>query len=198
MTIILNENNELDTELENNTKQYMDYLEKHITGVIKAFDIYFKPLLTDTTIAVGDYSNEDFRKAIENKAKSIDKHDLSKYNDLEFYPYRRHYYPTTEEKNEDDDQQRIAEEKYEAAWKHHYEHNSHHIEYWYDWKNSIPIDMPLEDIIEMLCDWISMSYIFNNPIDKWWKEQKDCLDERSMMTPETINIVNQIYDIITK
>ena len=198
MELLLENNSTMSTELEENTKQYMDYLEKHISGVKEAFKLYFIPLVNNTDISVGDFSNKDLIDAIKRKALSIDKHDLSKYNDLEFYPYRRHFYPTIDEQNEDEDKQKIADENYENAWKHHYEHNSHHIEYWYDWKNSIQKDMPLEDIIEMLCDWISLANIFNNPIDKWWKDQVDCVEERSMMTPETINIVNQLYDIIMK
>ena len=198
MELILENNETLDNELEEMTKKYMDYLDQHINGVINAFKLYFVPLVNNTDISVGDYSNKDFITAIKKKALSIDKHDLSKYNDLEFYPYRRHFDPTTSEENEDEEKKAIAEENYENAWKHHYEHNSHHIEYWYDWKNSIAIDMPLEDIIEMICDWISMANYFNNPIDKWWKDQKESEKERSMMTPETVNIVNQIYDIIMK
>lgn len=198
MELVLHENEALSTELEQKTQEYMNYLEKHISGVILAFKKYFLPLINNTEVKVGDYSNQDFILAIKKKALSIDKHDLSKYNDLEFYPYRRHYYPTTSELSEDDEKQRVAEEEYTKAWKHHYEHNMHHIEYWYDWVNSIPKDMPLENIIEMMCDWISLAYIYNEPIDKWWKDKKDSVDERSKMTPETINIVDQIYDIITK
>ena len=199
MNILLENNAKPDlSELEQMTQKYLDYLEAHISGVVIAFKKYFIPLVNDKTITVGNYSNEDFIKAIKTKALSINNHDLSKYNDLEFYPYRRYYYPTQEEENEDDEKKRIAEEKYEEARKHHYEHNSHHIEYYYDHIHNIPKDMKLEDIIEMICDWISLSYYFGNGIDQWWKEQKDCLDERAMMTPETIGIVDDIYAIITK
>ena len=198
MNIILEQNEEMDTELEQKTQEYMDYLDKHINGVIKAYKTYFLPLINNKNISVGDFSNQDLITAIKKAALLVDKHDLSKYNDLEFYPYRRHFYPTTAEKSEDDEKQQLAELKYEEAWKHHYEHNMHHIEYWYDWKNSTPRDMPLECIIEMLCDWISMSYIFDQPIDKWWKDVNECEEERSMMTQETIGIVDELYSIITK
>jgi len=200
MNILLENSDEVATELEKKNDEYLEYLDKHINGVITAFKNFFVPLAinSDESITVGKYSNAEFVRAIKVKALSIDKHDLSKYNDLEFEPYRRHFYPTLEEQNADEDQKRAWEEGYDKAWEHHYEHNSHHIEYWYDHKNSIPHDMDLESIIEMICDWISMAYYFDNGIDEWWNNQEECKKERSMMTPETINIVNDIYKIIKK
>ena len=128
MNLILENDNLIDmTELEARNQEYLNYMDKHIHGVIDAFNKYFIPLLNDNTITVGDYSNEDFINAIKKKSESIDNHDLSKYNDLEWYPYRRHFYPTTTELAEDEDKQKIAEEDYEKAWQHHYEQNPHHI-----------------------------------------------------------------------
>lgn len=198
MNIILEQGEQISTELEQKTQEYMNYLQNHIDGVIKAYKTYFLPLVNNKDISVGDFSNQDLITAIKKAALLVDKHDLSKYNDLEFYPYRRHFYPTIEENSEDEDRQQIAEIRYEEAWKHHYEHNMHHIEYWYDWSNSTPRDMPLENIIEMICDWISMSYYFNEPIDKWWKNVYESEKERSMMTSETIGIVDELFDIIQK
>lgn len=43
----------------------------------------------------------------------------------------------------------MANPAVEAAWKHHYTHNSHHPEYY---ENGIA-GMSLLDVIEMLCDW---------------------------------------------
>ena len=74
----------------------------------------------------------------------------------------------------------------------------HHIEYWYDFKTSTPKDMDLESIIEMICDWTSLAYYFGSSMESWWRDQKECAKERSMMTEYTIQIVNDIYDIITK
>ena len=197
MKLILEQNENISTELENNTKQYMEYLEKHITGVVEAFKKYFIPLVDNYKDSLGIYSNHDFILAIKTKALSIDKHDLSKYNDIEFYPYRQHFYPTTEEQNASDEDKQIWEEKYEEAWKHHYRNNSHHIEYWYDHDNSIAKDMDLPSIIEMMCDWFSMDQFYPKPtIDYWWRNEAE--EERSMMTPETIGTVDELYKLFMK
>lgn len=197
MNIILEQNEEMDTELEQKTQEYMDYLDKHINGVIKAYKTYFLPLINNKNISVGDFSNQDLITAIKKAALLVDKHDLSKYNDMEFYPYRRHWHPTVKEESEDDDRQQVAEEQYEKAWQHHYEHNNHHVQHWYDFNNSMTKDIPLECVVEMICDWISMSIIKNNPtIDYWWKTDAD--KERSMMTVDTIATINDIYTLLTK
>ena len=196
MKMIL-EQNETNTELEQNTQKYMDYLEKHITGVVVAFKKYFLPLVDNYKDSLGIYSNSEFILAIKTKALSIDKHDLSKYNDIEFYPYRQHFYPTSEEEAASDEQKKIWDEKYEEAWKHHYRNNPHHIEYWYDWDNSIAKDMDLPSIIEMMCDWFSMDQIYPKPeIDTWWRTEAE--EERSMMTAETINTVDELYKLFMK
>ena len=197
MKLILESGNNNDTELEKNIQQYMDYLEKHISGVVNAFKNYFLPLIDTYKDPIGNYSNAEFIDAIKTKAFSIDKHDLSKYNDVEFYPYREHFYPTEIEKNKTDEEKAIADEKYEEAWKHHYANNPHHIEYWYDHENGIAKDMDLPSIVEMMCDWFSMDQIYPKPtIDYWWKNEAE--EERSMMTAETINTVDELYKLFMK
>lgn len=197
MKLILEQNDNISSELEENIQKYMDYLEKHITGVVISFKKYFLPLVDTYKGDLGNYTNKEFILAIKTKALSIDKHDLSKYNDTEFYPYRQHFYPTKEEESASDEQKQIWDEKYEEAWKHHYKNNAHHIEYWYDFDNSIAHDMDLPSIIEMMCDWFSMDQFYPKPeIDTWWRTEAE--EERSMMTPETINIVDELYKIFKK
>jgi len=48
---------------------------------------------------------------------------------------------------------RAAFAPFKAIIQHHYEHNSHHPEYWPDGVD----DMSLLDVIEMLCDWKAAS-----------------------------------------
>lgn len=197
MRLLLENGEGISSELEKNTQAYMDYLEKHISGAVKAFKDYFLPLVDTYKDGIGNYGNNEFILAIKNKALSIDKHDLSKYNDIEFYPYRQHFYPTEEEKNASDEEKQIIDEKYEEAWKHHYRNNSHHIEYWYDWENRIAKDMDLPSIIEMMCDWFSMGQIYPKPsIDYWWRNEAE--EERSMMTAETIYTVDELYKLFMK
>ena len=197
MNIILEQNEEMNDELEVNNKKYMDYLEKHITGVVEAFKKYFLPLVNSYKEGLSLYTNHEFILAIKTAAISIDKHDLSKYNDIEWYPYRRHYYPTVAEQNCSEEEARVEEESFEKAWKHHYENNMHHIEYWYDFSTKTAKNMPLTSIVEMMCDWFSMDQIYPKPeMDYWWNNEAE--EERSMMTEDTISTVNEIYKIFKK
>ena len=57
--------------------------------------------------------------------------------------------------------------------------------------------MDLPSIIEMMCDWLSMDQIYPKPeIDTWWRTEAE--EERSMMTAETINTVDELYKLFMK
>lgn len=67
--------------------------------------------------------------------RQILSHDDSKYSVEEYYAYDLYFYGSF--KNE--------------AWNHHIHNNPHHWQYWV-------IPMPLNYIIEMICDWWSFSF----------------------------------------
>ncbi len=87
-------------------------------------------------------------------------HDLSKYTPAEFIPGVR-YYQGTRSPNE---QERV-EKGYSAAWMHHKGRNKHHFEYWTDYSPKTrriePVKMPLRYVIEMFCDRVAASKIYN-------------------------------------
>ena len=104
--------------------------------------------------------------------------DNSKYSGEEFEGYRQWFYPKEgEEKNKD---------VFDKAWKHHYEHNSHHWEY--HLTNGKPKPMSKLNIAEMILDWIAMSIKFKNSPLEWYKENKDRinLEKRSRDQVESI------------
>lgn len=86
-------------------------------------------------------------------------HDLSKYTPTEFLSGAR-YYVGTRSPNE------LEREAYgySKAWLHHKGRNRHHFEYWFDYnpkeKKNMPVKMPLRFVIEMFCDRVAASKIY--------------------------------------
>ena len=87
-------------------------------------------------------------------------HDLSKYSPREFFVgakyYQGHRSPNEEERT------RFG---YSRAWMHHKGRNRHHFEYWTDYnpvtKIVEPVKMPLNYVVEMFCDRVAASKIYN-------------------------------------
>lgn len=86
-------------------------------------------------------------------------HDLSKYAPTEFWEGARNYQGTRSpnEKARED-------QGYSAAWLHHQGRNRHHFEYWYDYNPAShrrePVKMPLIFVMEMFCDRVAASKIY--------------------------------------
>lgn len=88
------------------------------------------------------------------------RHDLSKYTPSEFL-IGAHYYLGEKSPNEAERQ----ENGYSVAWMHHKGRNRHHFEYWTDYntisKKVEPVEMPLKYVVEMFCDRVAASKIYN-------------------------------------
>jgi hypothetical protein len=127
-------------------KEYYNYVEEHKSNIIKVFEKVI--------------SNFAFpRENVEDMYKAISSHDMSKYTPEEFMGYCQWFYPETGvEKNK---------AEYDKAWKHHYENNPHHWEYW---KGK---EMQTGYVIEMLCDWSAMSLKFNDLPSEFYNKKKD-------------------------
>lgn len=87
-------------------------------------------------------------------------HDLSKYSPSEFISGAR-YYQGTRSPNEEE----RVKFGYSKAWMHHKGRNRHHFEYWTDYNPQTkivePIKMPLNYVVEMFCDRVAASKIYN-------------------------------------
>lgn len=87
------------------------------------------------------------------------RHDLSKYSLCEFLPGAR-FFVGTRSPNE------LEREAYgySSAWLHHKGRNKHHFEYWTDYnmkKHMVePVEMPTRYVIEMVCDRLAASRIY--------------------------------------
>lgn len=87
------------------------------------------------------------------------RHDLSKYSPIEFINGAK-YYDGSRSPNELE-----REDKgFSEAWMHHKGRNRHHFEYWTDYnpfiKENKPVKMPLKYVIEMFCDRVAASKIY--------------------------------------
>ena len=86
-------------------------------------------------------------------------HDLSKYSWTEFSCGAK-YFQGTRSPNS---RQRELE-GFSKAWMHHKGRNRHHFEYWTDYnpkeRKVMPVKMPLKYVVEMFCDRVAASKIY--------------------------------------
>lgn len=148
----------LSKEVYNDTSkniEYERYISTHVSNVQKAFKEHGKELceLLD--------ANYDFVYS------RLLRHDESKTSCTEFLPYRMKFYPVNGET--------VSEQVFNRAWLHHIHNNDHHPEHWIipTAKGNTVLDMPVECIVEMLCDWQSFKYAGKgNAYDFYYKVDK--------------------------
>lgn len=152
----------------NKEHEYFDYIVEHIRNVKSAFQKLFVPLI-GVNVDIHSISNEELQEAILLAKEKIETHDGSKFSDAEFDGYRAKYHPTANEEKGDDEYQEMVNARYQECWKHHYENNDHHPEYWYDFETNTPHDMSLDAIVHMICDWEAMSMKFGGSTLGWYE-----------------------------
>lgn len=178
-------------------QEYLNYINEHIDFVKKAYVLYMVPLLANDRNNISSLvSDEELKNAIRQLSLTITTHDASKFSDAEFDAYRAKYHPTKRESQIDDEEyKKIMEDKYQEAWKHHYQTNEHHPQHWVDSETGVPTDMSLGAIIEMLCDWEAMSLKFSTNTLEWY--ENDATDEKNAMTDKTRQIVEDLlYNVL--
>ena len=126
---------------------YFAYIEQHRENVKKAWYHVLRPAIE---------SDSKYKDAVDSLDVLIESHDVSKYDPNEFHRYDAYFYKGLS----------AEESEIDLGWLHHQNSNRHHWQYWViipddsdmDDSNTIrPLDMPLECICEMLCDWHSFS-----------------------------------------
>lgn len=169
---------------------YSVYINSHINAVKFIFQKYVYTIISYMADKYPDETAE-WDKAFQFLKEKINDHDKSKFSDNEFEGYRAHYY-----KSDEDSKDSNTEEAYNKAWEHHYKHNSHHPEFWVinigDSVNKRRfIEMNKSSIIEMLCDWIAMSYIYKQSLYTWWFETKSGREEKKdLMASNTLKLID--------
>lgn len=160
-------------------EQYEEYITKHRQGVEDVYKEIMKPLLIEEGV------DEEILAEIQ---VLVETHDASKYGKEEWEPYRDHFYDP--EKNP-----KSGSVSYDHAWNHHQKSNPHHWQYWclindVDSPQVQPLDMPLQYIIEMLCDWQSAGNHYGNTAYDWYSQQKD----KMILSENTRNIVEKYIE----
>lgn len=159
---------------------YHDYINAHCSNIKEAYE-WFKKKLPDVV------------NKCENLEHNIKLHDDSKFSDDEFDAYANYFYGESKNKN--------VKNAFDNAWLHHIHNNPHHWEYWLlltDNKKIKPLDMPLDYIVEMICDWWTFGFKDGNlnEIFTFYANEKHKM-VLSNQTRKTIeDILNKIQKLI--
>lgn len=128
------------------------------------------------------------------------KHDLSKYAPVEFWNGVKYYQGGHRSPN-------VGERKdkgYSDAWLHHRGRNRHHFEYWFD--NSlnafelVPVEMPLQYVIEMFCDRVAASKVYQGEryTDQVPLKYFGLFDYSKLMHPNTQAILKKLLVMLAE
>ena len=147
------------------TREYLDYVERHINNVARAWEEVM------AAMERGSYpiSYDDFR--YNGLREEVARHDMSKLSADEFVQYRRCFYPTAAEKEKD------PRPPLGDAWEHHKKENAHHWENWTaaDKKVSSPYDLEIH-CTHMVIDWLAMSYEFGDTPRSYYEKNREKIE----------------------
>lgn len=127
------------------------------------------------------------------------RHDLSKYSPTEFLAGAK-YYQGDKSPNEGE----RDKYGYSKAWMHHKGRNKHHFEYWTDYskteKRLAPVKMPMKYVIEMFCDRVAASKVYqgknyndNHPLEYFLGGKP-----RRMIHPETSDLIESLLVMLSQ
>jgi len=155
---------------------YDEYLTNHKNNVVRAYEwlkTNIPDLVTQSTWDKVDY-NIKFA------------HDASKSSKEEYDAYDKYFYGN---------RSYAVCKAFDEAWLHHIHNNPHHWQHWIlinddpeeDFK---VLDMPLEYIVEMICDWWSFSWNKGNlhEIFEWYDKRKNYM-QLSEATKKSVELI---------
>ena len=160
-------------------KFYIRYITQHRKKVKEAYEIILPKLKNSGMID---------EETLKNLSNNINDHDLSKFRQNELVPYANYFFG---EKNQEN------KEKFKQAAIIHKSRNPHHPEYWMNKKGETQ-DMPIEYIVEMLCDWWSFGLAQNKPdeIFEYYNRNKDKYKFSKKITAKIDKLLAIINDCI--
>ena len=142
------------------SREYDKFLEQHKENVRKGFEWFRENL----PALIENIPNLEWRICVI--------HDQSKREPDEYYDYDKYFY------GNDCSLEVVREFNY--AWLRHIHRNPHHWQYWVLINDDpdlgeIVMDMPINYIIEMICDWWAFSWSKGDltEIFKWYDERKE-------------------------
>lgn len=125
------------------------------------------------------------------------RHDLSKYSPTEFY-FGAKFFQGTRSPNEKERETY----GYSLAWMHHKGRNRHHYEYWNDYnpqtKQIENVEMPVRFVVEMFCDRVAASKIYNGSAYKDSDPYTYFLriKGKNRMNPKTEELLNFLLEML--
>lgn len=131
-------------------RDYKRYTKQHVGNVRKGYN-WLKKNLPQLFADKSKFQND----SLKTMQRTIRNHDKSKYSKEEMPAYDAHFYHKDKEKPGE----------FQKAWNHHQKFNKHHWQYWLITKfdgSTEALDMPEENIIEMICDWWAFSWAKDN------------------------------------
>ena len=160
-------------ELTKEAKHYLEYLNKHIECVQKAYD-KLKIIIPDLFLG---YDDEMILKT----ERHIKEHDSIKFSPQRLKIYGEHFM-----KKDDPDE-------YNNVILEHIRCCPHHFQHWlvfYSIDKIEAVEMTYDYIIEMICDWYSFSFFKNDDFEliKWYEFARD----KMIFAPKTQKIVDDI------
>ena len=163
------------------TRDYLDYVERHINNVARAWGEVMEAMERSGGYPVwfDDYRYESLRGEVE-------RHDLSKLSPEELVQYRMKFYPTTYEALPNADN---ATKLFEEAWQHHWENNHHHWEKWAGTDYYNPYEAEYH-CTHMVIDWLAMSYEFGDTPRAYYEKNK----ERIELPDWAVKYINDLFD----
>lgn len=159
------------------SKEYDNYLEQHKANVRKGFE----------------WLRENLPGLVENvpnlEWQICFNHDQSKTEPDEYEAYDAYFYGGNRSYQ--------VVQDFNYAWLLHIHRNPHHWQYWMLQNDDpelgeIVLDMPMNYIIEMICDWWSFSWSKGDLMEifKWYEERKNYIKLSEMTRGEVESILN--------
>lgn len=165
------------------SREYDLYLQEHKANVKKGYD-WIKENLPDLIPS-------DMKLILEHQIGFV--HDASKTEPDEYGPYDAYFYGGNRSSRVVDD--------FNMAWLKHIHRNPHHWQYFVlrcdePDEGEIVLDMPMNYLLEMICDWWAFSWAKENlyEIFDWYDDHK----KRIKLSKNTRKTVEDILDKIRK
>lgn len=167
------------------SKEYDNYLEQHKANVRKGFE----------------WLRENLPGLIENvpnlEWQICFNHDQSKTEPDEYEAYDAYFYGGNRSYQ--------VVQDFNYAWLLHIHRNPHHWQYWMLQNDDpelgeIVLDMPMNYIIEMICDWWSFSWSKGDLMEifKWYEERKNYIKLSEMTRGEVESILNLMKEKLSE
>lgn len=161
--------------------KYDEYIIEHRSNVTKAYDWLYKNLPEI-------FPDEAVKSMVE--WQCTDAHDQSKYDKEEYDAYDAYFYGNRSYE---------VVQNFNYAWLQHIHKNPHHWQHWILINDDselgmVALEIPLNYIIEMICDWWSFSWKSGNlyEIFDWYAKHRNGMQMNSTSRRIVEDILNKM------